>query len=133
MLLLCYFIVRLFQVLAGGSRYPREADEFGTVFVFLFEKGMRTGERVQIRARPGSILRVEGASRHREIMVQFPQVSHDLIAIHYLYSMPRGYRSRHRDTHEIMLSVSVSVFRGLSSGYTQHYTELCTRHNMRMD
>ena len=22
-----------------------------------------------------------------------------------VYSMPRGYRSRHRDTHEIMLSV----------------------------
>ena len=35
----------------------------------------------------------------------------DFIAIHYLYSMPRGYRSRHRDTHEIMLSVSVSGFR----------------------
>ena len=38
-LLLCYFIVRLFQVLAGGSRYPKETDEFGTIF-FLFEKGM---------------------------------------------------------------------------------------------
>ena len=41
-----------------------------------------------------------GASR-----VQLPQVSHDLTAIHYLYSTPRGFRSRHRDTHEIMLSV----------------------------
>ena len=37
--------------------------------------------------------------------------SHDLIVIHYLYSMPRGYRSRHRDTHEIMLSVAVSGLR----------------------
>ena len=34
-----------------------------------------------------------------------------LIAIHFLYSMRRGYRSRHRDTHEIMLSVAVSGFR----------------------
>ena len=36
----------------------------------------------------------------------------DLTAIHYLYSMPRGYRSRHRDTHEIMLSV---LYLGLGS------------------
>ena len=38
--------------------------------------------------------------------------SHDLTAIHYLYSMPRGYRSRHRDTHEIMFSV---LYLGLGS------------------
>ena len=38
--------------------------------------------------------------------------SHDLTAIHYLYSMPRGYRSRHRDTHEINLSV---LYLGLGS------------------
>ena len=46
----------------------------------------------------------------REIRVQLPQVSHDLIAIHHLYSTLRGYRSRHRDTHEIMLSVSYLCF-----------------------
>ena len=38
------------------------------------------------------------------------QGSHDLIAIRYLYSMSRGYRSRYRDTHKIMLSVAVSGF-----------------------
>ena len=37
-LLLCYFVVRLFQVLAGGSRYPRETDEFGTVLFFVRER-----------------------------------------------------------------------------------------------
>ena len=41
----------------------------------------------------------------------FP-VSLELTAIHYLYSMPRGYRSRQRDTHEIMLSV---LYLGLGS------------------
>ena len=46
-----------------------------------------------------------------EMRVQFPgygaigEGSHDLTAIHYLYYIPRGYRSRHRDTHEIMLLV----------------------------
>ena len=38
MLLLCCFIKGLFQVLAGGSRHPRETDEFGTVFVFVRER-----------------------------------------------------------------------------------------------
>ena len=33
-LLLCYFLVGLFQVIAGGSRYPGETDEFSTVFFF---------------------------------------------------------------------------------------------------
>ena len=46
-----------------------------------------------------------------------PQVRCDLIAIRYLYSVPRGCQSRHRDTYEIMLSGSVSVFWGLASGY----------------
>ena len=45
----------------------------------------------------------------------------DLIAIHYLYSMPRGYRSRHGDTHEIMTSVSVSGF-GVSRLATPNIT-----------
>ena len=54
MLLLCYFIVSLDTFLAGGSRHPRETDEFGTVFVFCSRKGCER-ERVQIRARPGSM------------------------------------------------------------------------------
>ena len=37
---------------------------------------------------------------------------YDLTAIQYFYSMPRGYRSRHRDTHEIVLSV---LYLGLGS------------------
>ena len=40
------------------------------------------------------------------------KVSNVLTAIHYLYSMPRGYRSRHRVTHEIMLSL---LYLGLGS------------------
>ena len=40
------------------------------------------------------------------------QGNHDLTAIHYPYSMLRGYRSRRRDTHEIMLSV---LYLGLGS------------------
>ena len=35
--------------------------------------------------------------------------SRDLTAIHCLYSMPPGYRSRHRDTHEIMLLYYICV------------------------
>ena len=52
-----------------------------------------------------------GEAGFNEMRVQFPgygaidEGSHDLTAIHYLYSMPRGYQSRHRDTHEIVLSV----------------------------
>ena len=52
-----------------------------------------------------------GEAGFNEMRVQFPgsgaigEGSHDLTDIHYLYSMPRGYQSRHRDTHEIMLSV----------------------------
>ena len=49
----------------------------------------------------------------------------DLTAIHYLYSMPRGYRSRHRVTHEIMLSLLYLCFR-ISRLATIHYTELCS-------
>ena len=58
------------------------------------------------RSQPGSIT----ARSYREIRVQFPQACHDLTAIHYLYSMPRGYRSRHRDTHEIIAFCTVSGF-----------------------
>ena len=35
--MLCYFIVSLDTILAGGSRHPREIDEFDTVF-FVFER-----------------------------------------------------------------------------------------------
>ena len=59
--------------------------------------------------KSGSIPRFRS---QREIRVQFSrQGGHDLIAIRYVYSMPRGYQSRHRDTHEIMFSVAVSGFR----------------------
>ena len=61
------------------------------------------------------------------------QGSHDLIAIRYLYSMSRGYRLRHRDIHEIMLSVAVSGFRVSRLATKLLYTELCTRDSMRMD
>ena len=49
----------------------------------------------------------------------------DLAAIHYLYSMPRGYRSRHRVTHDIMLSL---LYLGLGSRVwlQYYYTELCS-------
>ena len=68
-----------------------------------------------------------------EMRVRFTmQGGHDLTAIHYLNSLPRGYRSRHRDTHEIMLSV---LYLGLGSRVwlQYYYTELCTRDSMRMD
>ena len=58
-----------------------------------------------------------GETGFNKMRVSFKmQEGHDLTAIHYLCSMPRGYQSRHRDTHDIMLSVSVSGFR-VSSGY----------------
>ena len=112
-LLLCYFIVGIFQVLAGGYRYPSETDEFGTVLFFCSRKECeRESEFKYGRGRVQSIPRL-GEPRDPvqfhgcgAIRVQFPkQVNHDLTAIYYLYSMPHGYRSRHRDTHEIMLSV----------------------------
>ena len=56
-----------------------------------------------------------------------------MIAIRYLYSMSRGYRSRHRDTHEVMFSVAVSGFGVSRLATILHYTELCTRDSMRMD
>ena len=80
-----------------------------------------------------------GEAGFNEMRVQFPGYgaigggSHDLIVIHYLYSMPRGYRSRHRDTHEIMFSVLYLCFRVSRLATILHYTELCTRVSMRMD
>ena len=47
--------------------------------------------------------------------------------------MPRGYQSKHRDTHEIMLFASVSGFRVSRLATILHYTELCTRDSIRMD
>ena len=41
----------------------------------------------------------------------------DLTVIHYLYSMPRGYRSRQRATHEIMILFYFICVLGLASGY----------------
>ena len=52
MLLLCYFIVSLDTILAGGSRHPRETDEFGTVFFFsFFDKTRDVNERGFIYGR----------------------------------------------------------------------------------
>ena len=47
-----------------------------------------------------------------EIRVQFRCLgSHDLAAIYYLYSMPRGYRSWRCVTHEITAFCTVSGFK----------------------
>ena len=94
------------------------------LFLFCFRE-----RDVNERAGSGT-----GEAGFNEIRVQFTmQGGHGLIAIHYIYYMPRGYRSRHRDTHEIMLSVLYLCF-GVSRLATKlHYTELCTRDNMRMD
>ena len=103
MIWLCYFIVTLFQVLAGGSRYPRAKQTSLVLFLFLVRE-----RDVNERASSDT-----GEAGFNEMRVQFTmQGGHDLTAIHCLYSMPRGYRSRHRDTHEIMLSV---LYLGLRS------------------
>ena len=85
-----------------------ETDEFGTVLFFVRSEE-RSSQSRSHSEEPGSIPRLRS---QREIRVQFPQVNHDLTAIHYLYYMPRGYRSRHRDTHDTMLSV---LYLGLGS------------------
>ena len=51
---------------------------------------------------------------------------YDLTAIHYLYSMPRGYRSRHRDTHEIIAFYTLSGFVVSRLATILNYTELCS-------
>ena len=61
------------------------------------------------------------------------QGSHDLIAIHYLYFMPRDYQSRHRDTHDIMLSVLYLSFGVSRLATILHYSELSTKDSMCMD
>ena len=81
-----------------------ETDEFGTVFVLFFVRERDVNERASSDT---------GEAGFNEMRVQFKlQGGHDLTDIHYLYSMPRGYRSKHRDTHEVMLFV---LYLGLGS------------------
>ena len=64
------------------------------------------------------------SSLRQEIAMYFYKTS-DSTAIHYLYSTPCGYRSRHRVTQEIMLSL---LYLCLGSRvWLQYYcTELCS-------
>ena len=63
--LLCYFIVSLDTILAVGSRYPRETDEFGTVFFFFFFRERDVNERASSDA---------GEAGFNEIRVQRDRV-----------------------------------------------------------
>ena len=126
------FFRKLFQVLAGGFRYPRGKQTSLVLFLFLFFVRER-----DVNERASSDTGDAGFNEmrvHRDpvqfhgcgtIRVQFPrQVSHDLTAIHYLYYVPRGYRSRRRDTHEIMISVLYLCFGVSRLATILHYTEL---------
>ena len=88
------------------------------------------------------ILRCERGQRNLIVPVQLTAIRisnlarliHiDLTAIQYLYYMPRGYQSRHRDTYEIMISVLYLCFGVSRLATILHYTELRTRDSMRMD
>ena len=108
MLLLCYFIVSLDTILAGGSRHPRETDEFGTVFFFVRER--------DVNGRASSDAGEAGLNEMRvprdPVGVQFPQGSQPgSITARSLYSTPRGYRSRHCATHEITAFCIISGFK----------------------
>ena len=62
MLLLCHFIVRLFQVLAGGSRYPRW-KQTSLVLVLFFVRERDVNERASSDT---------GEAGFNEMRIQFP-------------------------------------------------------------
>ena len=111
-LMLYYFIVSYFRFSLVGPGTPEGNRRVRYCFCFLFFVQER-----DVDERASSDM---GEAGFNEMRVQFTmQGDHDLTAIHYICSMPRGYRSRHRDTHEIMLSV---LYLGLGSLVWLHLT-----------